>query len=291
MTSGKSIDVFNLLLEGNRNHKAGKTDTIQDARFTANAVQQIFTSQSVTPLKPVADCRLLFIVGLPRSGTTLVEQILASHSEVYGGGELKLMGQWCFGFLKLFQEYGDSARLDNYLPQLQEHYLKGVAELTSKPFVTDKMPVNFFWIGFMLSAFPNARIIHTVRDPMAVCWSIFKTPFAGTSNGYACDLQDIGEFYNLYRALMKFWYTRHPGEIYDLNYEKLTEHQEQETASLLEYCELDWEEACLEFYKNPRKVTTVSRLQVRKPMYQGSSDAWIRYRSHLQPLMKLLNIP
>jgi hypothetical protein len=281
---------FSMLVEGNRHHKVGKTDTIEDARATIHAVRKLFSSQSVKRLATVENRKLIFIVGMPRSGTTLVEQILSSHSHIYGGGELKLIGQWCFGFVKLYRQHGDAALLDNYLQQLREHYLQGLEALTDKPGVTDKMPVNFLWIGFILSAFPGAKVIHTVRDPMAVCWSIFKTPFAGTSNGYACDLEDIGEFYTLYRDLMNFWHDRFPGEIYDLNYERLTERQREETTRLLEYCDLPWEDACMEFHNNPREVTTVSANQVRKPMYQGSSEVWKPYERYLQPLMKTLNV-
>ena len=285
---GQPEKCFNLLAEGNRHHKVGKTDTIEDARSTIRAVKNLFTSQTVSSLDAADNHQFIFIVGMPRSGTTLVEQILCSHPEVYGGGELKLMGQWCFGFLKLYHKYADQAQLDNYLPQLREHYLKGIETMTVRSFVTDKMPVNFLWIGFILSVFPQAKIIHTVRDPMAVCWSIFKTPFAGTSNGYSCDLEDIGEFYLLYRGLMDFWQHRFPDKIYDLHYERLTENQYTETFRLLEYCGLNWDDACLKFYRNSRKVSTVSRKQVQKPMYQGSSEAWKAYESYLGPLKDVL---
>lgn len=285
---GETEQCFSLLVEGNRNHQTGKTDTIEDARATINLVQQVFTRQSIQQLSPVDHRKLIFIVGMPRSGTTLVEQILASHSQVYGGGELKMMGQWCFGYLKLYKEYGQKASLDNYLPQLQEHYLRGIGQLSDLPVITDKMPVNFLWIGFILSVFPNARIIHTMRKPMAVCWSIFRTPFAGTSNGYSCDLQDIAEFYGLYRQHMNFWKTRYPDTFHEICYERLTEDQRQETAELLEYCDLPWEDSCLEFYRNTREVRTVSKEQVRRPMYQGSSDAWKRYERFLLPLKESL---
>ena len=285
---GETDSCFKLLEEGNRHHRVGKTDTIEDARYTVKAVKQLFDNQSVNRLSSSDKPQLMFIVGMPRSGTTLVEQILASHSRVHGGGELKLMGQWCFGYLKLYGDYGEAAPLDNYLSQLQQHYLNGIRELTDKSVVTDKMPLNFLWTGFILSAFPQAKVIHTIRDPMAVCWSLYRTPFAGTSNGYACDLEDIGEFYNLYQDLMHYWHKKFPGEIHDLHYERLTEQQTEETARLLEYCELSWEDACLQFHKNPRKVKTVSKHQVRKPMYQGSSEAWKQYENYLRPLSKIL---
>ncbi|MEZ5517458.1 MAG: sulfotransferase [Gammaproteobacteria bacterium] len=257
------------LQQANRYHRVGKTDTIDDARVSVAKVREIFSAPADISLPETDELQPLFVLGMPRSGTTLVEQILATHSQVYGGGELKFMGQWCFGYVKLFSQYGSRAPLENYLPQLRDHYLQSVRQLTPARFVSDKMPVNFLWLGFILSAFPNARIIHTMRDPMAVCWSIYKTPFAGTSNGYACDLEEIGEFYRLYYELMEFWKARYGARIHDLNYERLTLNQEQETRSLLDYCGLGWEDACLEFYRNTREVNTVSRDQVKRPMYQA----------------------
>lgn len=276
---------FELLVEGNRNHRRGKTDSIEDARLTVSAVREIFSNQEVTGLPGPLPRQPLFILGMPRSGTTLVEQILASHPDVFGAGELKLMGQWCYGFVKLYRSDPYSIHLGNYLPQLKDHYLNGLAQLgTTETFITDKMPLNFLWTGFILSAFPAARIIHTRRDPMAVCWSLFRTDFAGTSNGYACDLHDIAEFYNLYGELMQFWNEKFPGRIYHQDYERLTENQAQETRRLLEYCGLPWNDACLAFHRNPREVRTASRIQVRRPMYRGSSDAWKPYAKYLEPL-------
>ena len=275
---------FELLLRGNRHHSKNKTDTIEDARMTFDLVKKVFATQSPTPITAPSHYRPVFIVGMPRSGTTLVEQILASHSAVYGAGELGLMGQWCFGYLKMFQQYGQALNIDQYLPQLREHYLKGLGQLTQNAVVTDKMPLNFFWLGFILSVFPDATVVHTVRDPMATCWSNFKTPFAGRSNGYACDLAHIGEFYSLYRSLMQYWEQMFPQQIYSLNYEALTENQLDETRKLLEHCQLDWQESCLEFHNNKRPVLTASEHQVRKPLYQGSSESWRRFERYIGPL-------
>jgi hypothetical protein len=285
---GDTERCFSYLEEANWHHRRGKTDNLADARSTVARVREIFSAQPVQPLEMADSLKPIFIVGMPRSGTSLVEQILASHSKVYGGGELKAMGQWCFGFVKLFTDYHPRVALNDYLPQLQEHYLQQIRQLTDNQIVTDKMPVNFLWLGFILSAFPDAIIVHTEREPMAVCWSLYKTAFAGTSNGYACDLRDIGEFYRLYNELMKFWKERHGTQIYDLNYEQLTTSQEEETRRLLTHCGIEWEPACLEFYNNPREVQTVSRNQVKLPMYQGSSRAWERYERHLDPLKKIL---
>ncbi len=285
---------FHLYSEGNRHHARGKIDTIDDARQTAALVRDIFSSDIPTALPGDSKPRPIFILGMPRSGTSLVEQILASHSEVHGGGELALLGQWCFGYLKLVKEHGAAVRLDNYLGQLRSHYLNGLSGLgglSGKTVVTDKMPVNFFWIGFLLQALPDAVIIHTCRDPMATCWSNFKTPFAGRSNGFACDLAHIGEFYTLYMELMAFWKQLFPGRIYDLNYEALTRDQEGETRKLLAHCQLSWQESCLNFHLNPRKVHTASRYQVALPLYQGSSESWKPYERFLKPLRYTLGKP
>lgn len=285
---GDTERAFTLLEKSNRHHQKNKTDTIEDARLTSALVRQLFAEQQATPLPGSGKQRQIFIVGMPRSGTSLVEQILASHSQVFGGGELPLLGQWCFGYLKLYQQYGKAAALDNYLQQLHDHYFRGIAELTTRPIVTDKMPVNFFWLGFVFAALPDAIVIHTQRDAMATCWSNFKTPFAGRSNGYACDLTHIGEFYRIYHSLMDYWETLYPNRIYTLNYEALTEDQETETRRLLEHCDLPFEQACLEFYRNERQVSTASKHQVTKPIYQGSSESWRKYEKFLGPLQKEL---
>jgi len=250
---GEIDESFAMLSQGNEQHKKGKTDTLDDARNTIATVRQIFSDQPINPREVDSECQPIFILGMPRSGTSLVEQILASHADVYGAGELKLMGQWCFGYIKLFRNRPEII-LQNYIAELQSRYLKGLSELTTKKHVTDKMPVNFLWLGFILSAFPNAKIVHTMRSPMATCWSIYKSPFAGSSNGYSCSQEDVAEFYNLYVDLMNFWRGAFPEKIYDLHYERLTANQMEETQKLLSYCELDWDPACMEFHKNERHV-------------------------------------
>jgi Sulfotransferase family len=278
---------FALLCEGNEQHKKGKTDTVDDARSTISTVKEIFSGQPISPLQSSSDYQPIFIVGMPRSGTSLVEQILASHADVYGAGELKYIGQWCFGYVNLFKKCPDK-KLQNYLAELQNHYLKGLNALTTKQYVTDKMPVNFLWLGFILSAFPDAKIVHTMRSPMATCWSIYKSPFAGASNGYSCSQEDVAEFYNLYTDLMDFWRSVFPDKIYDLHYEQLTIDQTEETRTLLSYCGLDWDPNCLQFHKNRRRVDTLSAAQVQLPMYQGSSEAWKRFEKHLSPMKAIL---
>jgi hypothetical protein len=148
------------------------------------------------------------------------------------------------------------------------------------------MPLNFRWIGFILTAFPEAKIVHLKRDAMAICWSNYKHYFSSKGNGWAYNIHDLVGFYELYIDLMAFWHQLFPDKIYDICYEDLTTNQEEETRKLLEYCELDWDENCLNFHTNKRALKTASKFQVRQKMYQGSSEAWKKHEAYLQPLIK-----
>ena len=150
------------------------------------------------------------------------------------------------------------------------------------------MPLNFRWIGFIFAVLPEAKIVHVKRDARATCWSNFKQYFSRKGLGFANDLQDVAEYYKMYIDLMVFWHEKFPGQIYDLNYEALTEHQEHETRNLLKYIGLNWEDRCLEFHKTERAIQTASATQVRQKLYQGSSEEWRKYEKHLGPMVELL---
>lgn len=227
----------------------------------------------------------LFIVGMPRSGTTLSEQILSAHRQVYGAGELRTLEQSLRKFFTL-EGYANQQVQIHDLVDVEKNYHALIDHLgQNQPIVTDKMPLNFRFIGVISVMFPEAKIVHLNRDPRAVCWSIYCRNFAETGNGYANDLDDLARFYKLYLDLMDYWRKALPGKIYDLNYEALTLDQEAETRKLLEYCELDWQDECLDFHKNNRPVRTASSEQVRRKMYRGSSDAWRLYEPHLKELV------
>ena len=171
----------------------------------------------------------------------------------------------------------------------RQSYLSGLKRLgVTEPYVTDKMPVNSCWIGFIVAAIPEARIVHVTRDARATCWPNFKHYFSGKDNGFAYDLQDMCEYYKMSIELMAFWNEKYPGQIYDLNYEALTEHQEAETRKLIEYVGLDWEHQCLEFHNTRRAIQTASVTQVRQKMYRGSADAWRKYEKHLGSMVESL---
>jgi hypothetical protein len=136
---------------------------------------------------------------------------------------------------------------------------------------------------------PEAKVIHSKRDARATCWSNFKNYYFAKGNGFSYDLQDVAEYYKMYIDLMSFWHQKYPGRIYDLNYEALTENQEDETRKLLEYVGLKWESQCLKFHENKRAVRTASAKQVRQKMYQGSSEEWRKYEKHLGSMVESLS--
>ena len=288
---------FQLLTEGNQLRKQELRYKIDDDKKLIDKIKAIF-SHNELPVVNVGkskteSIRPLFIVGMPRSGTSLVEQILSSHSSVHGGGELLAMNSCVVPVLSIFTETGSHSSnikiSDHDFIKLREHYLQTLLALNApEKIVIDKMPLNFLFIGFILSAFPEAKIINLNRDPIATCWSCFKHYFSKTGNGFVYAMDDLTEFYRLYIELMSFWRKRYADRIYDVCYEDLTENQQQETANLLKFCQLRWEDACLDFHKAERMVKTASATQVRKKMYRGSSEAWRKYEAQLQPLIKKL---
>ncbi len=232
--------------------------------------------------------RIVFIVGMPRSGTTLVEQILASHSQVHGAGELRLLRS-------AMAELGwKDARIGagpdrESLKKLRRSYLAGLAQRgIDAPVVTDKMPINFRHLGHALAAFPDARALVLDRDARAVCWSNWKHDFRGGGNGFGNDLADLARMYRLHLEVIARYRAAYPDRIATVPYERLTEHQEEESRKLVAAAGLDWEPACLDFHETRRAVRTASVAQVRQQMYTGSSEAWRRYEAHLGPLFAAL---
>ncbi len=186
-------------------------------------------------------------------------------------------------------EWNSTQLSSDQLQSIRKSYLSGLTKIgASEPYITDKMPLNFRWIGFIFAATPEAKIVHVRRDARATCWSNFKHYFSRKGHGFANDLQDVAEYYKMYIDLMAFWHEKFLGRIYDLNYEALTEHQEDETRKLLEYIGLNWEDQCLEFHKTKRAVQTAAATQVRQKMYQGSSEEWRKYEKHLEPMVEIL---
>ena len=235
--------------------------------------------------------KIIFILGMPRSGTSLVEQILSSHNSVYGGGELNFISKITNKyFLNKDQDisFKNIDNLQKILPDAQNDYLKFISHFdeTNSTF-TDKAPENFRYIGFIKMFLPNSKIINCKRNSMDVCWSNYKNYFPAGLN-FSNNLSDLGNYYNEYEGMVKFWNNKFPNEIYDLNYESLVNNSEIEIKKLLKFCELEFDSNCLEHEKNKRLIKTVSFNQARKPIYKTAIKSSEKFQEYLSELTNSL---
>lgn len=228
----------------------------------------------------------IFIVGMPRSGTTLVEQILASHAEVHGGGERLDFDAAIVSVLPPASAAERVAGLDAaQLRRLGADYLARLPALASgQTRITDKLPANFMHAGLIRLALPGAKIVHVVRDPADTCMSCYSKLF-DVGQEFTYDLPELGRYYVAYRRLMDHWRAVMPEVIYEISYESLVADMEGQSRRLLAFCGLMWDPACLAFHENARPVQTASATQVRKPLYGSSIGRWKRYERHLGPLL------
>ncbi len=236
----------------------------------------------------------IFIVGLPRSGSTLIEQILASHPDVEGTHELPDLGRVArsVGLSRTDRKAYPRAVVDlgpeelaqlgaDYLEKTRRHRPEGL------PHFTDKLPNNYVHVGFLHLILPNAKIINAKRHPLDSCLGSFKQLFA-RGQPFTYDQFELGEFYLEYQRLMEHWHEVLPGKVLDVQYEHVVEDLETQVRRILEYCELPWDDACLRFWETDRAVKTASSEQVRKPIYSSAKHRWRNYEQHLGPLIEAL---
>ena len=238
--------------------------------------------------------RPIFIIGMPRSGTTLAEQILCSHPDVYGAGELPDIDD----IARTLGSGKAGADPFQYLEHLGHQELESAAETylgtldnlaTDAPRVVDKMPTNFWHVAIISLMFPNADIIHMQRDPRDICLSMFFQRF-GSSMTFTTDLGELAEYYLAYATIMDHWKSALDIHILDIRYEELVDKPEQVIREMIDFCGLDWDDRCLSFYASDRDVHTPSYDQVRQPMYSKSVDRWKNYATQLSPLTGALNL-
>ena len=235
----------------------------------------------------------IFIVGLPRSGSTLIEQILASHSMVDGTHELpdlprvvRTINQWQVHS----KGYPEALPLldEVHFKELGEQYLESTRRYRKgAPRFTDKMPNNFSMVGLLALILPNAKIVNARRHPLDSCMGSYKQLFY-RGQAFTYDLVELGEYYLEYQRMMDFWHDILPGRVLDVHYEDMVADQENQTRRLIEHCALPWENDCLRFYETDRAVNTASSEQVRQPIYSKSVNSWRRFESHLGPLIEVL---
>lgn len=298
--AGKILNDLGRYEEAIDNYQAAKTGTgygfdIEAYRRLVDTLIAAFTPQLMKSKAGFGDPTEVpvFIVGMPRSGTTLTEQICASHPAVHGAGELYKLGT-------VVRTGGFSPSPSGSIrkpPQaltvaearsLAADYLNFVQRMSpSSARIVDKMPHNFELVGMITLLFPNARIIHCKRDPIDNCISCLFNTFS-EKHGYNTDLHTLGLYYREYNRLMQHWNSLLPGRIYESNYEAMTDDQEAETRRLIDFLGLPWDDACLRFYETDRSVITPSRWQVRQPIYRSSVKRWKKYEHKIQPLIEAL---
>jgi tetratricopeptide (TPR) repeat protein len=284
--------------DGNALHRARIVYDEAARLATFARIAEVFTPELIRAKSGHGDPTDLpiFIIGMPRSGTTLVEQILASHPQVFGAGELL---EFITAVDSLGEANGAGAIYPDCVPGLSAdqllalagHYLAAIrAKSPTVARITDKMPANFFNVGLIHLALPKARIIHLRRDPVDTCLSCFSRLFPH-SLAYSYDLGELGRYYRAYERLMAHWRRVLPtGTMLEVQYEALVDDFEPQARRILAYCGLDWDDACARFYETQRPVRTASFAQVRQPIYRHSIGRWRPYETMLQPLLEALGV-
>jgi tetratricopeptide (TPR) repeat protein len=230
----------------------------------------------------------IFVLGMPRSGTSLIEQIVSSHKLVYGGGELNFLSNLIKENIISSNKSKKTLKLSNKsLINIAKQYINNIKNISnSSKFITDKHPINFKWIGLIKIILPNAKIIHCYREPKDNCLSIYKNYFVNPELSFSNNLENICKFYNLYSDLMNFWKKNIPNFIIDVKYENIVKNPNDEIKKIIKSCNLEWDKNCLYYYKNKRSVKTVSDTQVRKKIYKTSLNSWSLYKDHLEPIFQ-----
>ncbi|EIL93846.1 tetratricopeptide repeat-containing sulfotransferase family protein [Rhodanobacter spathiphylli] len=292
---GEYAKAFEHLVTGKAANRGARQYSIQRDEAVVEALIHRFPEVQPQPSACLSD-EPIFVMGMPRTGTTLVERILSSHPEVYAAGELQNFGV----MLERLSGGRSPVMLDAnvidrtrhiHWQQLGDLYLSSTRPATSlKPRFIDKLPHNFLYAGFIANALPNAKMICLRRNPLDSCLSNFREPFTESSplHGYSFDLLDTGRYYILFDRLMAHWQRVLPGRILEVDYETLVTEPETSTRQLLEHCRLPWNDACLHSEHNRAPATTASAVQVRAPIHQAAVGRWKKYAAQLGELQELL---
>ena len=276
--------------KGNNYLKKTINFEIKEEEKNFEYIKKIFENNFVN-LKLEKSRKLIFIVGMPRSGTSLIEQILSSHQNVYGGGELVFLKKIIDN--KFLMKSIDTLpniinHAENLFRETHDEYINKISQIddTNKVFI-DKAPLNFKYIGFIKKIFPNSKIINCNRNSLDICWSNFKNYF-GESLPFTNNFKDLAYYYNMYEDLMIFWKNKFSNEIYQMNYDQLINDSENEIKKLLNFCELDWDPNCMKHEKNTKTIKTASAIQARQPINKAGLKTSEPFKNYLTQLSYLL---
>ena len=288
----KSFDNLN---QGNKIKRKSLDFDINDEIKFFDEIKRIFKTVNFNKIskKNILEKNMIFILGMPRSGTSLIEQIITSHSNVFGAGELpilsrivknKIMSENFLSEEKINLLIND----ESYAHQLKMDYYSYLKRFNSKEsYITDKAPLNFRWIGLIQILFPESKIIHCSRNPKDNCFSLYKNLFEGGLD-FSYNQKELATYYKEYLSLMDYWKKMFPNLIHEAKYENVIENPDNEIKKIIKFCNLSWEEECLEFYKNKTPIKTMSTAQARQPIYKSSVNSFERFSSFLSDLNKII---
>ena len=260
-----------------------------------NNIKNVFSNINFNkiPEDSSSEKNLIFILGMPRSGTSLIEQIITSHTDVFSGGELPQLSK----IVKDNLIIDGSMSLDKvnilihnneFILTLRKSYYNYLKRFNaSEKFITDKAPLNFRWIGLIKILFPKSKIIHCSRNPKDNCLSLYKNFFEGGLN-FSYNQKELGTYYNTYLDLINYWRQVLPGSFYEAKYEEIIENPDQEIKKIINFCELPWQENCLSFHKNKAPIKTMSTVQARNPIYKSSINSFEKFSPFLEDLNKII---
>ena len=286
---------FNYFNEGNGIYRSEIKFSIEKERKEFESIKKVFDKELFEKFTSNLNAKSspIFILGMPRSGTTLVEQIISSHSDVFGGDELTFIPD-------IVKKYFINEDLNLQLEKINtfdskkiqvlgNEYINQLKKISNNSErVTDKLPINFKWIGLIKLIIPDAKIVHCIRNSRDTCFSIFKNFFTSNELDFAYNIDETVEFYNLYNELIMHWKKILPNFIFDIKYENLINKKDSEIKNLLKACDLNWDDNCLKFYNNKRPILTASDTQARKQLYNTSINSWKKFEEKLEkPFLKL----
>ena len=284
------------LVDGNNLQYSMKSFDVEKETLIFDKIKSLFSQIEKIKIKEDKQTMPIFVCGMPRSGTTLCEQILSSHSKVDGAGELNYLTE-VSGLENIITPSNEGIKnLENLIGnekialKARKEYLKALRSLNinNARYICDKMPHNFVLIGLIRLILPEAKIIYCKRDPMDNCFSLYSHKFTELSHQYSYNQKTLAQYYKLHVSLINEWIKNYGKSIFVLDNEELVNNQEKISRQLLDFCDLEWEDQCLEFHKSERQVRTASIEQVRQPMNKKSIGAWKKYQKYFTELVSEL---
>ena len=279
-----------MLIKGNKLKRKSIKYNIYEELSLLEDLKKKFKELKIKEINKNTNNNYIFILGMPRSGTSLVEQIVTSHSNVFGGGELPILSNIVKkNFIKkgkLIEEFNDQIQNTSILNSMNREYSNFIKNFKfEQEYITDKAPLNFRWIGFIKFIFPDAKIIHCSRNSKNNCLSMFKNLFEGGLN-FTYDQEELIKYYNQYLDLISFWKSMYPDSILDVQYENLISNKDYEIKRIIKFCSLKWEDNCLSFHNNKTPIKTMSTAQARKPIYKSSLNAFDKFKEYFKTIDK-----